>query len=58
MTPIQILTKELNSYEKALNKSRLSVYNQKIDYATHKMHKDNLIPLITQYKQAIKKLNA
>jgi uncharacterized protein (UPF0276 family) len=56
MTPKALLTQELNSYKKALKKSRLSVFTQKISYKTHKNHYNNLMPLIKQYKEVIRKL--
>jgi len=52
-TPMKLLEKELKDNERALEKS-ISMYNKGvIDCETHLLHKENLIKLITLYKEAI-----
>jgi len=53
MTPKELLKIELNKYEKALHKSFESFRAGQITKELHKTHKDNLEPLIFQYKQAL-----
>jgi hypothetical protein len=53
LNPIDLLRKELISFESALNHSQESYNKGDIDAATHLMHKENLTKLIHQYKQAI-----
>ena len=56
MTPLALLTKELNSYKKALKKSNQDWFAKKISYVIHDIHRGNLYILIKQYEEAIKKL--
>lgn len=56
MTPLELLTKELNSHKKALKKSNEDWFAKRISYVTHDIHRGNLYKLIKQYNEAIKKL--
>jgi hypothetical protein len=53
LNPIDLLRKELISFESALKHSCESYHKGEIDAETHLIHKENLTKLIHQYKQAI-----
>lgn len=57
MTPKELITNQLNEYEKALHKSYESFKAGQITKELHEIHKANLQPLIFQYKQALNYLN-
>jgi len=54
MTPVEVLTKELNIFEKALKKSAQAHKEGKIDIGLHQSHIRNLTPKIEEFKKAIK----
>jgi hypothetical protein len=58
ITPLVLLTRELNDHKRALKKSRRSFFMRQIDWKTHRTHWVNLTPLIKEYKAAIKKLKS
>lgn len=53
MKPIELLQLELNTYEKALQKSFISYQSGQINKELHETHKKNLEPKIFEYKKAI-----
>ncbi|HLD89428.1 MAG TPA: hypothetical protein VI911_00150 [Patescibacteria group bacterium] len=57
MTPKELITNQLNEYQKALHKSFESFKKGEITKELHETHKGNLEPKIFQYKQALNCLN-
>lgn len=53
ITPIELLTRELNDHKKALKKSRMLCFTGKITWELHKTHYHNLMPQIKEYRKAI-----
>ena len=53
MTPIELLKKQLNEYERALQKSFKSFQDGLLNKEFHETHKKNLEPKIFEYKKAI-----
>ena len=51
--PIELLQERLTEYEKALQKSFISLRDKQITPEVHDIHKRNLNPLIFEYKRAI-----
>ena len=56
-TPKQLLQSKLDELEKALKKSKLFLDRGDIDLKTHQMHKNNLQPKISKYREAIRLIN-
>lgn len=56
MTPIQLLEKELKLYKRSLEKSNDSFKKGDITKELNNKHWRNLIPLISEYENAINKL--
>jgi hypothetical protein len=56
MTPLELLQKELNKYERALEKSKESHEKGKIDVGLHLSHARNLEPKIKEFRLAIRVL--
>lgn len=55
-TPIELLQKELTSFQRALEKSIELVMMGVISEELHEIHKKNLTPKIKEYTNAINKL--
>lgn len=56
MNPIELLKLELKGYKKALTKSIESYSRGVICLDVHNTHKTNLTKVITEYEEAIEKL--
>lgn len=56
MTPIEFLQKELDTFQKSLDKSYAAYMNDQLSENQHQMHRENLEPKIEQYQHAIRTL--
>lgn len=56
MEPIDLLKKELDKYKRALQKSKDSFAKGQIDPYTHQEHRENLMPKIQSYTNAVRTL--
>jgi len=55
-TPIELLEKEIESDRRAMIKSINGLIDGRISIESHLKHAENLIPRITQFVEALKKL--
>jgi len=56
MGPLELVAKEKNEHERALEKSVEMYENGVIDKETHETHKRNLTKIIAEYTVALNKL--
>lgn len=56
LTPIELLKEEYETHKRSLAKSEELYFNQKITKDLNNTHRENLIPVIASYKEAIQLL--